>query len=231
MPPAPAVNFVTTCATRNRRSGAARGGAAGMAVPARAIARVTSRHAWYRDGRSKPVQQLRGAARAQGLVVVVASFAVVADRQCLDSELDLEDAVGERVLRHESELRPDLLERHAVVGLLRRAGLYVHRRTGHELTDQLAHLAEGAVLALVADVEDLPARGVRRCLQAGDDRVGTVFDVDERAPLGSAEDRDRALTNRFGREEIHDEVEAGPRREPVEGPEAQRGGAEDIGRG
>ena len=133
--------------------------------------------------------------------------------------------------RHESELRPDLLERDAVVGLLRRPGLDVHRRAGHELTDQLAHLAEGAVLALVADVEDLPPRGVRRCLQAGDDRVGTVFDVDERAPLGSAEDRDRALTNRFGREEIHDEVEAGPRREPVEGPEAQRGGAEDIGRG
>src|SRR5207237_2867506 len=121
----------------------------------------------------------------------------------------------------EAQDAPYLAEVDAIVALI---GV---RAPGDQLggwnrpIDQLPDLLNRVVLPVRSDVEDLTGDDLSRRFHRLEDGQGHVVDVHEGPPLLAAEDGDPPLDDRLGREQVDDQIEARPPRQPVDGPEPE----------
>jgi len=158
---------------------------------------------------------------AEGLVVAVASVAVVSNAAILNGGLDLQDAVGDGVAGSEAQVFLNLAEGDAVVAPVHVLALMDDLDVGDEFFDEVAKLGDAVVLVVAADVEDLALDDVQGGFQVLEDGLGSIVHVDEGPPLVAAEDGDALVAGGFGGQQVDDQIEAGAGGEAVGGAEAQ----------
>src|SRR6185312_3302240 len=189
----------------------------------------TERLAGRREGRHDfgihLVGARRNADRPEELPVVVADIAIIGNLAVFECLLHLADTVVEIQCAIKAELALNFLERHAIV-----AAVGVLHLLDLSIREVFANLGgdvrQGVVQIGAADVEDLTADKAERRIHDVNTGCGDVTYMDKRAPLCAVENRDRTFLMGLGREQVHNEVEAGAVRETKDRRKAQNGGVE-----
>src|SRR2546426_2023149 len=166
------------------------------------------------DGASRPQPDSRSR-------VVVPSLAGIGDHPGAHGARDLLDPVADAPRGAEPPFPLDPVEADPVGPRILFLGLDRDAHPRHVRLELLLQIPELIVLEVVAEVQDGRALRWKRLIERQDDPPRDVRDVDEGAPLRSAENRDRTFADGLLREEIDREVEAHPGREPVDGAETE----------
>src|SRR3569833_2253699 len=153
------------------------------------------------------VSARRNADRSEELPVVVADIAVVSHLAVFERLLHLADTVIEIQAAIEAKLALDLLEGHAIVaavGVLNMFDLGVREM----FTNFRGDISEGVIQIGTTHIKHLTADESKRRIHHVSAGGGDVAHMDERAPLGAVEERDRTFLMGLGRQQVHDEIEA-----------------------
>src|SRR5262249_32983435 len=122
---------------------------------------------------------------------------------------------------HETELIADTVECDPVAAPILDAVEVFDHGAGNLLDHFVGDLADGEVLALGADVEDLVHGDRGRRFDGAQEGLGGILYVDMRPPLVGPHDAHPALDAGPGGDRIHHQVEAHARRQPAYGGQAQ----------